>query len=91
MNTAKLTNVEIYIWPTTGKRYACGLISEDSQKRFIDNYPVRTSYIEEIKEGDGVTQIKTLNTTYTVVGKILHMDKGEGQIDELSGWCRNQR
>lgn len=80
MNTAKLTNVEIYTWPTTGKRYACGLISEDSQKRFIDNYPVRTSYIEEIKNVAGVTVITTLNTTYTVVGKILYMDKGDKNV-----------
>ena len=72
MNTAKLTNVEIYKWPTTGKRYAYGLISEDSQKRFIDGYPVQTSCIQEIKEVDGVIQVKTLNTTYIVVGKILH-------------------
>lgn len=80
MNTAKLTNVEIYNWPTTGKQYACGLISEDSQKRFIDGYPVRTSYIQEIKEVDGVTQIVTMNTTYIVVGKILYMNKGDKNV-----------
>jgi len=80
VNTAKLTNVEIYIWPTTGKRYACGLISEDSQKRFIDNYPVRTSYIQEIKDVAGVMCITTLNTTYIVVGKILYMDKGDKNV-----------
>jgi len=80
VNTAKLTNVEIYKWPTTGKQYAYGLISEDSQKRFIDGYPVRTSCIQEIKEVDGVIQIKTLNTTYIVVGKILYMNKGDKNV-----------
>ena len=80
MNTAKLTNVEIYKWPTTGKQYAYGLISEDSQKRFIDGYPVRTSCIQEIKEVDGVIQIKTLKTTYIVVGKILYMNKGDKNV-----------
>jgi len=80
VNTAKLTNVEIYKWPTTGKQYAYGLISEDSQKRFIDGYPVQTSCIQEIKEVDGVIQIKTLNTTYIVVGKILYMNKGDKNV-----------
>ncbi len=80
MNTAKLSNVEIYIWPTTGKQYACGLISEDSQRRFIDGYPVRTSYIQEIKDVAGVMCITTLNTTYIVVGKILYMDKGDNNV-----------
>lgn len=80
MNTAKLTNVEIYKWPTTGKQYAYGLISEDSQKRFIDGYPVQTSCIQGIKEVDGVIQIKTLNTTYIVVGKILYMNKGDKNV-----------
>ena len=49
MNTAKLTNVEIYKWPT-GKQYAYGLISEDSQKRFIDNYPVRTATFMRLRK-----------------------------------------
>ena len=80
MNTAKLTNVEIYTWPTTGKQYACGLISEDGQKRFIDNCPVRTSYIQEIKDVAGVMCITTLNTTYIVVGKILYMNKGDKNV-----------
>lgn len=80
MNTAKLTNVEIYNWPTTGKQYACGLISEDSQKRFIDGYPVRTSYIQEIKDVAGVMCITTLNTTYSVAGKILYMNKGDNNV-----------
>lgn len=80
MNTAKLSNVEIYKWPTTGKQYACGLISEDSQRRFIDGCPVRTSDIQEIKEVAEGLCITTLNTTYIVVGKILYMNKGDKNV-----------